>query len=179
MEEVFGHGGHGHGGLRGHGHGDSDNPRGSHGNGDSGPHGSNNTNNSMDHNTDNCGMHEGDTHECKDTKLKAHLVLAYVMMGFVVFILGILYLVNHSNVFVRSATYKMLCRSISVYCAVLLNHALMYLLGWLGSLINMQIEITLGLMIFFGDYVVLFVLCNHFKEKHSALMVIESLGGHL
>jgi len=101
------------------------------------------------------------------------------MLSSVVFAIFVLYLLNWSNNYVRRATYRMLCTSISVYCAVLLNEGLMGLLNVISKIIQVPIEISFGLLIFLVLYATVWWLCYKKQDDPRWLMALESLGGHL
>jgi len=130
------------------------------------------------HDPHQCHPHHA-VHTCEGGFLTPRHVLAYVMLGTVVLGVSIIHLVNHPDARVRSATYKITATSISVYCAVLLNRALMQVLDAVSQMIHWPMEIVFGCLIFLAMHSLLCAMCWYFQQRARWLMAMEKLGGHL
>eukprot|EP00929_Paragymnodinium_shiwhaense_P121025 TRINITY_DN9314_c0_g1_i1.p1 TRINITY_DN9314_c0_g1~~TRINITY_DN9314_c0_g1_i1.p1 ORF type:complete len:692 (+),score=145.52 TRINITY_DN9314_c0_g1_i1:116-2191(+) len=120
---------------------------------------------------------------------KTTVTVSLLLFGFLVFDMVLLHLVNYNDANVRSYIYKMISSTISIFCAVNFNEALtcsidqlLYAprpwgLGFedLGGPCRFAVE----MVIFALTFVLLNVLCYHFRFDNTRLHAVQVIGGHI
>jgi len=127
---------------------------------------------------------EGEEHEVTGVTR----TVSYLLFGFLVFDIVLLYLVNWQDANVRSYIYKMITTTVSIFCAVLLNQAIRSFIleqilpspfpRGLSIKVTPTIEILVGLGLFVFFFVAVNVNCYLLRDS-SFLFAVEGIGGHL
>ncbi|CAE8689740.1 unnamed protein product [Polarella glacialis] len=127
---------------------------------------------------------EGEEHEVTGVTR----TVSYLLFGFLVFDIVLLYLVNWQDANVRSYIYKMITTTVSIFCAVLLNQAIRSFIleqilpspfpRGLSIKVTPTIEILVGLGLFVFFFAAVNVNCYLLRDS-SFLFAVEGIGGHL
>jgi len=132
------------------------------------------------------GEEHGEEHEGSQV---VAITVSLMLMGFVAFNMVLIYLVNWSDENIRSASYKMIATTISIFCAVLFNEAefsfiFKQLLAGKGGR-GLGIEVTWvhkvisGVIAFMVHFGLINYLCYRFSGSEQRRFAVKSLLAHI
>jgi len=133
---------------------------------------------------------EAVVHSDKETQATVlSKTVAACLFGFLFVNMALLYLVHWKDADIRVQVYKMVCVTISIFCAVLLNQAIeVFLLEQViptpfprgfGVKVTEPIEIAVGLGVTLFMFASISFLCFRFREQKTYLYAIKNIVGHL
>jgi len=175
----------------GHGHEEAAHDHAGHGHEEEGGHGSHGGEGEHAAGHGGHGGHGGGHHHGHGEVDVMTLAIAYMLFGFLSFNMIVLYLVNYPDENIRSATFRMLSTTISIFCAVLLNQAIFGFLYeqvlpeplptglGLGHPISYKLKIVVGWCLMSLWWALLNVSMYRVKDDGISCYAYKNIVGHL